>query len=86
MFEKIIEARAFVDEDRKALRELLGNPVLLSALREVHEEAQARTRSLVTIGLESDEGLARARGMQGEIRGMARAIDLIVELATEDGD
>lgn len=67
------------------MQDLLTNEVLLGALHRVLEEADDRSRALATVSLEDEAGLAKARRTQGEIYGLKRAVDIILEMA-DDGE
>lgn len=63
-----------------ALDDLLDGGALRLALDEVKAEFESRSKLLVSLDLEDPDGSAKARKLQGEIRGGLQALELLEEL------
>ena len=63
---------------------MLASSVMVAALAEVEEEADAGLRSLASMDLTTSEGVAQATKQQGQSSGLLRAIEVLHECAAED--
>lgn len=71
-------------QEEQELRAVIHSPLMFKLLRRVLEEAENKD-SLSASDLSSEEGLKRALGKQGEVRGMKRAIEIMLEVRTTEG-
>lgn len=81
MLDRILEAGEPRLGDEKELKAVLGNESLLRRLHSVLSEASAKD-SLVMVDL--SKGLEAVAEKRGEVRGLRRAVDIIIE-GLEDG-
>ena len=56
---------------------------LAEVFDQVEAELKSRSEVLVTLDLESEDSLAKARKLQGEIKGGLAALDRIKEIVTD---
>lgn len=82
----LIEANT-AEVSAKDLRALLSqNAPLVAALAHLEQTAAERAANLVNADLSTDQGRLNAVKVQGEVRGLRMAIDLIGELAEAKTD
>ena len=68
----------------RALKELMAKGGALGVLLfEVEAEVESRTQTLLNLDLDSPEDSAKARKLQGEIRGGHQVLDRIKEIINE---
>jgi len=79
--EKLRAASKFDESMGPELARVLEGRVMLSALRELLLEADARQSQLATIALHSDEGRFEAIRIQGVLQGIHRTIDALMTMA-----
>lgn len=70
-------------EDAKEVRLLLGNKSLLKVLGRIQRQAQD-LGSITTLDLTTEEGLNKSRGVQGQVRGLFQALDMVHEIAMKE--
>lgn len=71
---------------REELKAILKTTVVQLAFKEVEDEAQAKREGFISADLSTPQGVAAAQQLQGECRGMARAVELIQDLTKEEDD
>lgn len=75
-----IQEGDFTEKDREELADLLKNPSLRRALREVIKETNERSQTLLNLNLYKPEGIEKAKETQAYVRGMRRVVDALFEL------
>jgi len=75
----------FTPEDKEPLQGALSQDSVRRAMREVLLEADAMDR-LTGVDLATDEGQNEALIRQGMVRGLYRAVELLVELQEKEND
>lgn len=82
--EKIMEMLAnqppFDGTEKKSLEQMLFSPAFKKVLHAVLKESDARLMAVGMMPLFEDAQINKARTFQGEARGLAQAVEKIVEL------
>lgn len=71
----------FSSEDRGKLQRLLSEQWFQRALKELMEETDERRRAFTNMDMTTEDSVKTAIRAQGQIQGLDRAFDLLVELA-----
>jgi hypothetical protein len=81
--QRCLAQEGFSVEDRKELQKLLRLGWFQRMMKELADEADGQRRSFTNMDMTTEEGVKKALGTQGRVRGLDRAFDLVVELAQD---
>ena len=84
VYVRILSGAELTVEEEKELHSIIHSPLVLKGLRRVLEEAKAKD-SLRAADLSSEEGLKQTLGKHGAVRGMNRAVEILLEIGTTEG-
>jgi hypothetical protein len=85
--EKLKALDSYSAEDQHKLQRLLSEPWFRRVLKELMVEADERRRTFTNMDMTTEDSVKQAIRAQGQIQGLDRAFDLIVELAqTQEED
>lgn len=85
IYEKIAFLGEIEPTDRKAFSDFLSNKSFLRGLGEVMLQ-RAEKNTLVGLELSSSGGLVQTAERKGEVWGMLRAVEILIDLAQENTD
>ena len=84
LYNAIQGAEPLAEHHKKELQAVLGNKVVLSALREILLESDTKGSLLLAIDLNTEQGVNSARSVQGMAQGLNRAVEMLVDFAAEE--
>lgn len=79
--EKLKGLDSYSSEDQHKLQRLLAEGWFLRVLKELMVEADERRRTFTNMDMTTEDSVKQAIRTQGQIQGLDRAFDLVVELA-----
>ena len=74
----------FTEEEKDELRHILSHAIVRRALANVMQVMQAGESNWLGIDMSTPEGVSRAVQLQGEVKGMLRAMQTLVDLTKEE--
>lgn len=80
LYAKIEEAEEFGPDDAKVLRDLMSHKSMQRALKNVLLEGKSKGQAMLSMDLQTQDSVLKAAGLQGEARGLIRAVDLFIEM------
>jgi hypothetical protein len=79
-----IAPEPLTEAERETLRHMLSHTLLRKALAHAMQIMQAGEANWLGIDMSTPEGVSRAVQLQGEVKGMLRVIQILVDLTKEE--